>query len=89
MTRRTKRREIVTGKAYRLGHTIEILRGHLVELEVLLRDVALSGEASNEDLNVGLVKLAGGVVSGALRLERACHRLRQMGWRPAPRRSRA
>jgi len=82
MKRRAKGRESVTGEAYRLGHTIEILRGHIVELEVLLRDLALSGTASNEDLGAELVKLAGRVAHNAAALERSCRRIASM---PAPR----
>ena len=79
MMARAKRREAVTGEAYRLGHTIETLRGHLVELEVLLRDVAISGHASNEDLGGELVKLAARVVRNAAALEYACRWIAERG----------
>jgi len=75
MTGRAKQREAVTGEAYRIGHTIETLRGHLVELEVLLRDLALSGTASNEDLAAEVVKVGGRVARNAAALDYACRRI--------------
>jgi hypothetical protein len=83
MKARAKRRGAITAKVWPLRHTIEMLRGHLVELEILLRDVALSGEASNDDLGVELVVVAGRVAHNAVAIMRACHRIREMGWRPA------
>jgi hypothetical protein len=57
---------------------VETLRGHLVEMEVLLRDLALSGGASNEDLGAELLRLAGQVNRTTLSLKRACQRIATM-----------
>ena len=64
-----------TAKIYRMGRTVEALRGHLVELEVILRDLTLSGEASNEDLGAEVLKVAARVAHNAAALERACRRI--------------
>jgi hypothetical protein len=76
-----------TAMAYRIGPTIEALWGRVVELEVVLRDLALSGEASNEDLGAELVGLARQTVVTALCLERACQRIVGVPLRPVRRRS--
>ena len=64
-----------TAKAYRIGRTVEAFRGHLVELEVILRALTLSGEASNEDLGAEILKVASRVAHNAAALERACRRI--------------
>jgi hypothetical protein len=50
----------------------------LVELEVVLRDLTLSGAASNEDLGAELLRLAGQVNRTTLSLKRACERIVSM-----------
>lgn len=67
-------RALRTARAYRIGQTVELLRGHLVEIEVTARNFALSGEASNEDLGAELIRAAGQLVHGVLALDRACQR---------------
>ena len=67
-----------TAQAYRIARTVEALRGRLVELEVVLRDLALSGAASNEDLGAELLRLAGQVNRTTLSLKRACQRIASM-----------
>lgn len=69
---RKRARSLRMARIYRIGQTVEVLRGHLVELEVVVRDLAHSGEASNQDLGVELVRVAVRVFKLALRLVRAC-----------------
>jgi len=57
---------------------VEALRDHLLELEVVLRDLTLSGAASNEDLGAELLRLAGQVNRTTLSLKRACQRIASM-----------
>jgi len=75
-----------TAQAYRIAWTVEALRGRLVELEVVLRDLTLSGSASNEDLGAELLRLAGQVNRTTLSLDRACQRIARMPPPPLRRR---
>ena len=77
-----------TAQAYRIAWTVEALRGRLVELEVVLRDLTLSGSASNEDLGAELLRLAGQVNRTTLSLDRACQRIATMPPPPLRPRSR-
>jgi len=79
-------RALRTAQAYRIAWTVEALRGRLVELEVVLRDLTLSGAASNEDLGADLLRLAGQVNRTTLSLKRACQRIASM--KPLPLRRR-
>jgi len=67
-----------TAQGYQIARTVEVLRGRLVELEVVLRDLTLSGAASNEDLGAELLRLAGQVNRTTLSLKRACERIVSM-----------
>jgi len=71
-------RALRTAQAYRVGQMVEALRDHLLELEVVLRDLTLSGAASNEDLGAELLRLAGQVNRTTLSLKRACQRIASM-----------
>ena len=79
-------RALRTARAYRIGQIVETLRGRLVELEVVLRDLTLSGAASNEDLGAELLRLAGQVNRTSLSLDRACQRIASMPPPPLRRR---
>ena len=80
-------RALRTARAYRIGGMVEALRDHLLELEVVLRDLTLSASASNEDLGTELVRLAGQVNRATLSLDRACQRIASMPPPPLRRRS--
>jgi hypothetical protein len=79
-------RALRTARAYRIARTVEALRGRLLELEVVLRDLTFSGAASNEDLGTDLLRLADQVNRTTLSLKRACQRIASMPPPPLRRR---